>query len=1149
MQLVDGVRVFSASDLTGFAACGHLLGLELQAAAGELVRPERSDPELDVLTKRGLEHEHWYLERLRAEGKTVVEIGMTRPQDVRSVHEHLLATRDETLAAIRSGVDAVYQAGFFDGTWLGFADFLLRVEQPSLLGPFSYEVADTKLARHTKPAALLQTCAYSEQLTKIQGVAPNRISVVLGDRIIDSYRYADFAAYFRTTRARFEAAIASGVLRSYPEPVEHCSVCRWIEHCDAQRRRDDHLSLVAGIGRDQRRKLISIGIGTVRALGTTEVAHVPRISDATLERLKRQARLQLEQRQTGRVPYEVLPPAGADRGLARLPTPSDGDLFFDMEGDPYVGDGGLQYLFGVAWRDGAEERFRAFWAHDQAREKETFEAFIDFAMEQRRKCPDMHIYHYASYEQTALKTLMGVHATREEEVDTLLRQDVLVDLYRVVAQGIAVGQDSYSIKKLEPLYMPARQSAIKDAGSSIVAYEEWLEKREQGILDDIEAYNREDCISTLRLRDWLEERRSEAIGRLGEDALPRPSMRTAIVESPAPDEHSDVDRLVSGLSEGVPEDPALRTPTQHANWLLAQLLGWHRREAKSEWWAYFARCDMTPEELFEDSNAISGLELTETPPTSVKRSLVYEYRFDPRQEERISVDDVPHDPATQQPAGTVVLLDDIAGVIQLRRGRHNEAPHPRALIPAGPLNTAAMRESLQRIAHWVSTNGIDAGGPCRAARDLILSRPPRLRAGSEGVLAREGEITAEAALRLALELEGGVLSIQGPPGAGKTTTAAKIALALIAAGRRVGVTANSHKVISNLLAAICREARARRRAILIMQRIDDEADACTEPEVHLARSPRDVEAACRVPGVDVVAGTPWLFAREGMTETLDTLLVDEAGQVSLANAVAVAPAARNLILLGDPNQLAQPSAGAHPVGSGVSALEHVLGGQATIPPDRGLFLERTFRMHPDVSRYVSAAFYEDRLGADERCSRQLVGGDGLLSGTGLRFVPVEHLGNKTASEEEATRVREIFDALLGRTWTDQSGNIRQLGIDDVVVVAPYNAHVEMLASVLPPRARVGTVDKFQGQQAAVTIYSMATSSPDDMPRTMESLYSRNRLNVAVSRAFALAILVCSPALFQVICKTPQQMRLANALCLFREQAQLLGQGFVPIERQ
>lgn len=590
MRIVEGVPVFSPSDLTGYLSCDHLLTLERKAMAGELVRPERDDPELALLARRGMEHETRYLDQLRAEGRSITVIGADRDALESSGLEGLRELHARTVTALRAGPDVIYQGAFFDGRWQGFADFLLRVNIPSDLGPFSYEVADTKLARHAKAAALLQTCAYSSQLAAVQGRAPEHIHVVLGDRSTATFRFEDYAAYYRAVKRQFDEAIAAGPT-TYPDRVEHCDVCRWADRCTAQWRADDHLIFVAGLGRAQVLKLGVAGIPTLTALAESAETHVTGIGDPTLARLERQARLQVQQRTTGRVTSELLPPEGPERGLARLPEPSDGDLFFDMEGDPLIDDG-LEYLFGVAWREGGEIRFRSFWGHDRAGEKRAFEDFIDFVTEFRLRYPDLHVYHYAAYEETALKRLMGTHATREDAIDTLLREGVLVDLYRVVRQGIAVSQESYSIKKLEPLYMEPRAGAIADAGGSIVAYETWLETHDQRILDDIEAYNRDDCVSTLKLRDWLEGCRAEAIGRFGE--VPRPPVPARPKDSELAPEDENAG-LIAELCAGVPAED--RTPDQQARWLLAQVLGYHRREKKSQWWAYFDRCDMNEIEL------------------------------------------------------------------------------------------------------------------------------------------------------------------------------------------------------------------------------------------------------------------------------------------------------------------------------------------------------------------------------------------------------------------------------------------------------------------------------------------------------------------------------------------------------------------------
>lgn len=1116
MRIVGGTAVFSASDLTGFLACDHLLTLELEATAGRLVRPGRDDPEIELLAQHGLIHERRYLEQLKAEGKTIISVGADPDELHSSGLNRLRELNDRTVAALREGPDVIYQGAFFDGRWQGYADFLLRVDRPSDLGAFSYEVADTKLARRVKASAMLQTCAYSAQLAAIQGLAPESIHVVLGDRTQASFRYRDFDAYFRAVRGHFDAATKSGPRNTYPERVEHCELCRWNDHCVAQWRADDGLVFVAGLGKAQRKKLAAVGIPTLTALATTAETHVKGIGDGTLARLELQARLQHKQRETGAVTYELLPPDGPERGLASLPPTSDGDMFFDMEGDPLVEDG-LEYLFGVAWKDGGDIKYRAFWGHDRAEEKLAFEAFIDFVCERRTRWPDLHVYHYAAYEETALKRLMGMHGTREDDVDTLLRDGVLVDLYRVVRQGVAVSQESYSIKKLEPLYMPPRSGKVTDAGGSIVAYEHWLEETDQQILDDIEAYNRDDCVSTLHLRNWLEDRRAEALAS-GVD-VPRPPVPARPEESKLPPEDENA-TLVADLLGGETDDPE----RSHARWLLAQLLGYHRREKKSEWWEYFDRCEMNELELLEDGHAIARLE-PRSQPEKIGQSWYRSYTFPTDQEHRLKIGESPHDPATRKKGGEIVELG--SGTLRLKHGR--TLTTPRALIPSVEFNDEVQREALRRLARSVIATGIDGTGTGRAARDILLRHRPRLAAPTGGTLRESHESAAAAGRRSVTELDGGYLPIQGPPGTGKTYVGADMALDVVAAGKRVGVVAHSHAVIGNFLDEILKHADARGVAVAIAQRADV-GDGARDPRIDRIESKAVPDALAR--GLQVIGGTAWLFARLDMQETVDVLFIDEGGQFSLANALAVAGAAGNIVLLGDPTQLAQPSRGAHPPGTAASVLGHVLGSHQTIPEDAGLFLDRTYRLRPEICAFTSAGFYEDRLEPESVCSTRTLGG----GGNGVRFEPVEHTGNKIESEEEAQRVASIFTELVGREWTDERGT-RKLGLGDILVVAPYNAQVDLLRARLPQGARVGTVDKFQGQQAPVAIYSMASSTPEDAPRGMDFLYSRNRLNVAVSRAQALAIVVASPALLRVRCKTPAQMRLANALCLFVEIAQ------------
>src|SRR5437773_438562 len=578
MQFLEGRLVVSPSDLTDLLECEHLTRQELAAARGEIERPERKDPELEVLTRRGLEHEARHLASLRRGHRRVVEFPFPDGTTAGLTQAHA-----QTVAAMSEGVDVIYQGTFFDGRWRCHPDFLLRVDRPSKLGTYSYEVADAKLARKAKAAAVLQCCVYAEQVAGVQGVEPEHITLILGDGTEERLRLKDYGAYYRSVKRQFEQVVfpspsmegqAGG---TYPDPVDHCRICRWIDVCEARRRKDDHLCLVAGMRRDQTRRLNLAGVKTVTELGASPSDQpIHGINEMALTRLRQQARLQVEQRHSDTLPFEVLPPLGEHLGFQSLPAPTPDDLFFDMEGDPFVGDNGIEYLFGVLEYtlplegEGRVGVHHTFWGHDPDEEKRAFEQVVDFLINRLNRNPDLHVYHYAPYEPNALKWLASTYATREAEVDRLLRGRVLVDLYRVVRQSVRIGTESYSLKELESLYRGKRSTEIVDAAGSIVAYEDWLESRDQRLLDEIARYNEDDCISTSQLRDWLEARRLEAIAQYGEIPRPRPE------EDEPSDALRDLDErtafLVDRLLEGVPVEEHERSNEHHARYRLGDSL-------------------------------------------------------------------------------------------------------------------------------------------------------------------------------------------------------------------------------------------------------------------------------------------------------------------------------------------------------------------------------------------------------------------------------------------------------------------------------------------------------------------------------------------------------------------------------------------------
>ena len=355
-------------------------------------------------------------------------------------------------------------------------------------------------------------------------------------------------------------------------------------------------------------------------------------------------------------------------------------------------------------------------------------------------------------------------------------------------------------------------------------------------------------------------------------------------------------------------------------------------------------------------------------------------------------------------------------------------------------------------------------------------------------------------------------------------------------GKQVGITANSHKVIRNLLDTVMVAAQERGTPVQAIQKCSE--DDFGESEYGIVRAKdNDSLFSALARGIHVAGGTAWLWSRPEAMGTVDVLFVDEAAQMSLANVLAVSQAADSLVLLGDPQQLDQPTKGTHPDGTGVSALAHLLGDRQTIEPNQGLFLEETWRLHPAVCDFTSEVFYQGKLKSRGGMEIQELSSDSPVSGTGLRLMPVHHEGNRNSSVEEAERVADVFRRLTDGTshWTNDKGVTLTVTERDVLIITPYNAQVSELMNRLP-RARIGTVDKFQGQEAPVVIYSMATSSSEDAPRGMDFLYSLNRLNVATSRARCVCVLVASPKLFEPECHTPQQMKLANAFCRFRELA-------------
>jgi predicted RecB family nuclease len=1114
-------RRLSPSALNQFLGCEHRTYLDLRSLSGELTE-EPLHPDVKLLAERGDRHEAAVLERLIAGQRTSISLPRTG-----SIAER----RAATVAAMSDGVEVIHQACLADADWVGYADFLIRVDEPSDLGAWSYEVSDAKLGRHAEPRHVFQLLFYNEQLAAIQGRAPSLMHLELGTAPV-SFTPDDFAAYFERVRARFvlrrDELVAPEAVVGYPYPVADCDFCPWWLHCRNRRHADDHLSLVANLQCRQGLKLEGERIHTVPVLGALpEATKIPKLAGATLNELRAQASLQVRSRGEDRPLHELLKPE-SEHGLARLPQPSLGDVFFDFEGDPFWGESGLDYLFGSLYHDGSDWVYEQRWAETLTDEKQAFESWMDWITERLAQYPDLHVFHYNSYEPAHIKALMTRHATRSAEVDDLLRRAIFVDLLTVVRQGVRIGTESYGLKAIEPTFGFVR---APNSTGSLQRWQAYLDRGDENLLQEIAAYNEDDCRSIVALREWL--------WRLRDDAERQYEVELEKLEPSPGREPSDRqlryrDRLELArrqLTAGLPDGPLDDNDEQRVWRLAFDLVGYHERESKPEYWDFFARGDKSLADLVDDSEAIS--ELRPVPgeaPEEIGASWRWRLTF-PEQDYKLH-----EGPAWDPDAGedgysaTIERLESETCTLTVKRSKKSGDQPPTRLISGMPLQTDPQQDALFRFSDRLAQEGFEPRGSFDAATDLLLARAPRFIAGTPPLT--EGAVELQRLVEQVAGLDRSALVIQGPPGTGKTFTGAHVAVELMRVYRmRVGVMATAHKAISNFLENV--DAYASEIGFTFTgwkkKGQDDQSDY-RSPTIKSSPEPSKRDAP------QLLGATSWYWSKERVHEDVDVLFVDEAGQVALADAIAVSQGAKSIVLLGDPQQLPHISHGTHAHGSGASALEHMFQGAKTIPPERGVFLDKTWRMHPDVCRFVSHAMYDDKLESIDLCAQQNLSSPGL-SGTGLRLIEVEHSDNRQRSIEEADAVKAAVTQLLdGGSFTSRNGETRPLRLEDILIVAPYNAQVRMLRERLPTDARVGTVDKFQGQQAPVVFFSMASSSGEDVPRGVDFLFNRNRLNVAVSRAQALAVVVCSPQLMSTRCSTVEQMKLVNMLCQFADAA-------------
>ncbi len=1117
-------RLMTPSKVTAWVDCPHYLTLRHQVDTGSLTEPEPSFGSFArLLMQKGLVHEQECRADYLRRGKSILDVSPRRDGETFSAWVKRGGNPFE------DGWDVVYQMPFIHDGVRGIADFVERVADGHTV---SYEAVDAKLTREAaKPGHVLQLCFYSEAIEALTGQPPPHMHIWLGSGRRETLRVNDFLPYWRRLRSQLADALVAGPTGpTVPRPCSHCEFCEFYSLCERQWRSEDSLIYVADIRQLDIAALTTAGVATLTQLAQTP-DQVDGLRPERLARLVDQAALQV--RATSRPdeppPFSLITP-GTDtewgHGLEKLPQPDDGDVFLDFEGDPFWrADLGLFFLFGLLERDSDGcWRYRTWWAHDQQQESTAVTELVNYLTQRREQFPDMHIFHYNHTERSELQKLTQSHGVAEAALAQLVDTGAFVDLYVVAHNSIQAGVESYGLKYVERLSDFERSHEIDRGAGAVVRYEHYMADRDQSDLDAIAAYNEDDVRATLALRNWLNEYRPAAMPWRDSYLEPPPGI-------------PELDERVTRLHQFDPETD---------QYLLGDLLGYWWRE----WRAYIApkmaALKEDPAEVLENPGALADLRAIGSVARVGKNGKpiipAMRFTFPPQ-----ACDRFPRQggavmfviPDAQLCYATIDRLDGEAGEVDLvwRQKLEETGYLPRVVVLNDWVDPKPKALALQAFADDVLEDR-----PHNAVTMSLLRRELPRFAGPRPAGGKFSDDLSDMT-DWVTRLDNSYVAIQGPPGSGKTYSGAHLVHALILAGFRVGITAMSHHAIANLLDEVLAVFKANGDA----ERLNAVRNAGSDP-TRLLGITHGGNAICAKSEFNLVAGTTWLFSSNHMQSApVDVLLIDEAGQLSLADALAASCSAKNLILLGDPLQLAQVAQALHSDGSGKSVLEHILSTDATLSDYRGVFLSETRRMHPDVCEFISEQIYGGRLGSHSDCSRQ-----STVAGTGLRWLRAEHHDNTTCSAEEAELIADEIGRLIGTKWTDREGVVKPLATGDFMVVAPYNDQVHMVRGRLDSDPRtagvpVGTVDKFQGREAAVVFFSMATSSGDDVTRGADFLFSRNRLNVAISRARCLAYLVCTGELLNSRARTVEDMRLIATLNAFVEYAQR--QSSLPIGSQ
>ena len=1099
----------------------------------------KKDPLSEILKKDGIRHEETLIEKLENKNFQVNRLkGKQNKSDYKDCKDAMI-----------HGYDFIYQASFNNKQMRGTADLLKKVDIPSKIGSFSYIPIECKLASNVNIKFIIQALCYCDLLEETLGALPKKFEIYLGGGSFECFDVDKFWAWYQFKKNEYKTFLINFDPNKEPEdiPGDHSN---WTEFINERLKKKRDLILVHNMLKTQRNKLRSEGILSIDQLAAIKPnTKIPGMNPEILERLRQQAAIQIKPRKDENIPEYILKAQNNSFGLYKLPKPNKGDVWFDLEGArDFVRGTKREYLFGVVYLD-ENNALKDFywWAHTDEEEKLSFEEFVDWVEQRRKKFPELHIYHYANYEKAALRDLQQNYLTRMTEITDWLRNNLLIDLQPIVQNTIILGEESYSIKKVERLYMN-RTEDMQSAVESMVAYELWRNsgepslpgKLEDGLspmLEEIRLYNKDDLVSTYKLNKWLLKLKSEL--NIEEQNI--------IQEDKKEQQPREIDIEASILFDEIPNQefnnnqnkirtiaPNPRGWSWETQKVIASLLGFLVREQDVNFWRYFDRQEQScinPSSLLKDDEVIAEAKL-------IKSSENIEYAFNPEQPIKLEKD-------ANKPWGLKLFLpnsecklqvlphglDCEKGTVKFKGNKNtlgkNLATYECLIKDEFDFAKNIKKSLLNQAKEWVS--GISSISPT-IIQLLDRYEIPELITLNEKIQKNLTKINKYIS-DFIFNNDEILFAIQGPPGTGKTTLSSEVIADLVQRGFRVAITANSHKVIDNLLLKI--------DSYFQDQNINKKVVKCEtrEDEVFINSNVISLPPQKISDQVSVMGATTSKFCSKDFDSKFDLLVVDEAGQYALANLLTIAKHSKSILLVGDTQQLAMPTKASHPNNSGQSCLQYLMNGLEVVPTNKGIFLPISWRMAPAINNVVSELFYQGKLKPNSKNignkiiwnQSSIKRNDSTYIDAGVMFVPVRHKDCSLKSGEEAEEIQQLIRLLLASKYKLGSEKETSISLEDILIIAPFNVQVNYLKRKLDKKLKIGTVDNFQGQEAIISIFSLTSSTGEDAPRGLDFLLEPNRINVAISRAKILSIVLGSPSLAESFCKTNEEVKKLNRL--------------------